>query len=161
MAVEEASEFVSSLTRALAHESTTQASMYALEGVISATEASAGRIFLLDLRTGCFKQRAQLGHDAGDDIPPFGAAGHAVESSKVPADVLEIAARSKRRAWWARDARSAPSVWHEPSALRRLVHPVLRGSTAIALIDIESPRPLNLDAFGPTSALMDQVIVKI
>lgn len=149
------------MARSLEHESTTQASIIALQGVMKATGASAGRVFLLDLRTGHFRQRAEIGHDTHPDIPSIPAAGSADTAGAPAQDVLEVSARSRRSAWWARTVKSAPSLWHEPSASRRIVRPVLRDETPIALLDIEGTAPLDLPTLEAVAPLLDQVVAKI
>lgn len=152
---------IAAMSQALQHESTTQATLLALQGVLDATGADAGRVLLLDLRTGRFGQRAQVGHSVHEDVPAIAAAGHAQEGLFPPLDLLQIAARSRRSAWWARDARSAPSTWHEPPAQRRLVRPVMREGTPIALVDIEGPSDPDFPELSSTIDLFDQVIAKI
>ena len=45
--------------------------------------------------------------------------------------------------------------------MRRFVHPIVRGTTPVALIDIEAPQPLNLDSLETAIALVDEVVIKI
>ncbi len=141
-------------------ESTSEATLILLQGLVVATNAHAGRVLFLDLRTGHFHQRSQVGHDAHADIPPIPAAGIADDATSSAGDVLNIAAKSGRPAWYERDSRSAPSVWHEPSTRYRLAHPVLRLNTAVVLIDLEGDSPLSIADLGDTGELLRQVLIR-
>lgn len=141
-------------------ESTSEATRILLEGLVAATNAHAGRVLFLDLRTGHFDQRSQVGHGEHVDIPPIPAAGIAEDAGPAPGDILEIAAKSGRPAWYERDSRSAPSRWHEPATQYRLAHPVLRVNTAVALVDLEGERPLSIADLGDTGELLRQVLIR-
>jgi GAF domain-containing protein len=150
------------MSEALEVESTSEGTRIALEGVLAATGADAGRILFLDLRSGHFEQRSQVGHAVHDTVEPVPAAGisqEEVESS--PTDILDIAARSGRLAWWERGEQSAPSQWHEQMAAYRVVQPVQRGNTVIALLDVEAGRPFSMESLGEFMELLRQVIVII
>jgi signal transduction histidine kinase len=123
--------------------------------------ATAGRVLLLDLRTGRFHQRSQVGHSDAVEPLPVLAAGSPEEAAVLPRDVLDVAARSRRPAWWAQTAKSAPSIWHEPRSTHRLVHPVVRDGTVVVLLDIEGSQPLDVAALGVAAELLNQVFIKI
>jgi signal transduction histidine kinase len=152
--------FVASMARALEVESTSEATRLLLEGLVAAVGADAGRVLLLDLRTGRFHQRSQVGHHIHQTVPPIPAAGIAGEEGAAVTDVLEIAAKSSRDARWEPDVRSAPSEWHELAARFRLVHPVLRTHTAVGLIDIEGQEPFDIADLADGAALLNEVLIR-
>ncbi len=133
------------LTAALEEESTSAATCLVLEGLVGTLDADAGRILFLNLKNGRFDQRSQIGHEAHPDVSGVPALGHSGEALDQPRDLLTVAARSRRVTSWTQADRTAPSEFHEPSAKHRVVCPVLRGSTPIALLDVESRMPLDVD----------------
>lgn len=150
------------MSEALGAESTTDATLAALEGALAATDCGAGRVMLLDLRSGHFTQRSRVGHDTISDVAPIPAAGVSLEAEGTDStDILEIAARSGRDAWWSTNDKTAPSLWHEPASTHRLVRPLKRGNTVIALLDLEAAHPVSLEPLGEFAELFRQVLVTV
>jgi GAF domain-containing protein len=150
------------MSEALGVESTSEGTRVTLEGVLAATGGSAGRVLFLDLRSGRFTQRSQVGHDAAAIVDPIPAAGISLDvDDPGSADILDIAAKTGHAASWTRDEKSAPSHWHEPKAAHRFVQPLKRGNTVVALLDLEAPRAFSLGALGEFAELLCQVIVTI
>lgn len=150
------------MAEALEVESTSEGTRIALEGVLATTGADAGRILFLDLRSGHFDQRSQVGHTVHSTVDPVAAAGISQENiESTPADILDIAARSGQLAWWERGERSAPSQWHEKMSTYRVVQPIHRGNTVVALLDLEGGHPFSVESLGELGELLRQVIVII
>jgi len=149
------------LAEALACESTREGARIVLDGVLSDVDADAGRVLFLNLQNGCFEQHAQIGHHVHADIEPVPAAGIAGGEQMSTSDIAQIAAKTGRADSWERHEKSAPSQWHEPSAIHRTVVPVKRLDTTIALLDLEGQEPLPVDVLADSDSLPGQVLVKV
>lgn len=149
------------LTAALEVESTSQAAQLVLEGLVSVLKADAGRILFLNLATGLYEQRAAVGHTVHSDASGVPAAGHATAHVGEAADLLSVAAKSRRFSAWEAATRSAPSLLHEPPSRQRVVWPILRGSTVLALIDVEGRTPLQLGTLRGQDQLVFRIVAYV
>ena len=116
-------------------------------------------MLFLNLETGALDQRSQMGHERHPDASGLLVSSHSADAREQPGDLLAVAARSRRRAQWSEgESRTAPSRLHEPSAKHRIVDPVVRGETTIALIDIESRRPINVERLNVQCGLIRGIL---